>query len=77
MAIILPAHGPRVYPAGQCPAVNSRKPDRTSAGNAGWAASLVVTYAHRWGVVETAAHGKTVWAEPTPGRGDGDALLLR
>ncbi|MFJ4281906.1 ATP-binding protein [Streptomyces massasporeus] len=24
---------------------------------------IVAAYAHRWGVVETAAHGKTVWAE--------------
>ncbi|MFF7378797.1 ATP-binding protein [Streptomyces massasporeus] len=31
---------------------------------------IVAAYAHRWGVVETAAHGKTVWAELVPGRQD-------
>ena len=30
---------------------------------------IVAAYAHRWGVVETAARGKTVWAELTPGQG--------
>ncbi|MFE5753252.1 ATP-binding protein [Streptomyces massasporeus] len=29
---------------------------------------IVAAYAHRWGVVETAAHGKTVWAELVPER---------
>lgn len=31
---------------------------------------IVAAYAHRWGVVETAAHGKTVWAELTPDQGN-------
>ncbi|MFJ8049176.1 ATP-binding protein [Streptomyces luteogriseus] len=30
---------------------------------------IVAAYAHRWGMVETAAHGKTVWAELTPDQG--------
>ncbi|MFJ2928506.1 ATP-binding protein [Streptomyces massasporeus] len=30
---------------------------------------IVAAYAHRWGVVETAAHGKTVWAELNPDQG--------
>ncbi|MFD5911980.1 ATP-binding protein [Streptomyces massasporeus] len=31
---------------------------------------IVAAYAHRWGVVETAAHGKTVWAELRPRQGN-------
>ncbi|MFJ6555630.1 ATP-binding protein [Streptomyces luteogriseus] len=31
---------------------------------------IVAAYAHRWGVLETAAHGKTVWAELTPDQRD-------
>ncbi|MFF8872461.1 ATP-binding protein [Streptomyces massasporeus] len=30
---------------------------------------IVAAYAHRWGVMETAAHGKTVWAELHPDQG--------
>ncbi|MEU9626077.1 ATP-binding protein [Streptomyces luteogriseus] len=31
---------------------------------------IVAAYAHRWGVLETAAHGKTVWAELAPEQGN-------
>ncbi|MET8246158.1 ATP-binding protein [Streptomyces sp. NPDC005202] len=31
---------------------------------------LVAAYADRWGVDETPAHGKTVWAELSPGRAE-------
>ncbi|CAL9560508.1 hypothetical protein SUDANB1_04622 [Streptomyces sp. enrichment culture] len=36
---------------------------------AGRGLRIVSAYAHRWGVVEAAAHGKTVWAELRLGEG--------
>jgi anti-sigma regulatory factor (Ser/Thr protein kinase) len=37
---------------------------------AGRGLRIVSAYAHRWGVVEAAAHGKTVWAELGSGQRD-------
>ncbi|MEU0893049.1 ATP-binding protein [Streptomyces massasporeus] len=48
-----------------------RLPGPVAQDAAGGRGLLIVSAcAHRWGVVETVAHGKTVWAELVPGQGD-------